>query len=69
MKVQDFIHVTSSEIVTILDGAESKEYVLDHSNVSDILNDYGDREVYIITATGEDQVEIIVKKKEDDSNG
>lgn len=68
MKVQDFIHVTSSENVTIIDGANSKFYNLDHSNVSDILNDYGDRDVYIITATGEDQVEIIVKKKED-SNG
>ena len=69
MKVRDFIQVTSSDEVTIIDGENSNVYVLDHTDVSEILNDFGNREVYIITATGEDQVEIIVKKKEDDSNG
>lgn len=69
MKVRDFIQVTSSDEVTIIDGENSNVYVLDHTDVSEILSDFGNREVYIITATGEDQVEIIVKKKEDDSNG
>ncbi len=62
MKVQEFIRVTSSDEITILDGEEQHDYFLDHSDVSEILNNYGNREVYIITATGKDQVEIILCK-------
>ena len=63
MTVRDFIMVSSADIVTIIDGEKQDEFCLDHTDVSGILQAYGHRLVYIISATGEDQMEIIIQKE------
>ena len=60
MTVSEFIAVSTAGNVMVIDQSETRMY--DADTVNTLISKYGSRDIYLITPTAEDHIELILKK-------